>query len=217
MADLLHNNYHLLQMLGRMEIELGFGDQTIAEICRHKGLSLSFFRTIFLLFTDKDYEPEEKEIVRCPPEQVLAYLRNSHTSYLNDLLPELNQLLNETMKMWEPKHATIVTGFFTEYRHEIEEHLAYEETEVFPYVQSLLRGERIPGFSIAEFEKKHDDIEAKVMDLKNILIKYIPASNDMVMRDKVLLHLFILEEDLNRHLFIENRILVPTALRLEKE
>ncbi len=108
-------------------------------------------------------------------------------------------------------------NFFLRIQKEIQEHLAYEEEIVFPYIKKLINKEDVSGYSILEFEEKHDDIEAKIKDLKNILIKYIPEKNDAMMRNEVLLHLFLLEEDLNKHLLIENKVLIPVVLQMEKK
>ena len=216
MVDVLHNNYHFLQMLDRFDIQFGFGDQTVEEICKNHHIHISFFLLIANVFNYEEYRPNEEDIKNCEPDELLKYLQKSHAYYLGYRLPDLKLRLEEMMFTWDSVPAKVVNTFFMEYKKEVREHLAYEEEVVFPYIQSLIAGKGASKYSILEFEKKHDDIEAKINDLKNILIKYIPEKNDAMKRNEILLHLFLLEEDLNKHLLIENKVLVPVVLLLEK-
>ena len=46
MSDLIQANYRLLRVLPRFGIHLGFGDKSVAEVCRAQGVSME----LFLLF-----------------------------------------------------------------------------------------------------------------------------------------------------------------------
>ncbi len=54
------------------------------------------------------------------------------------------------------------------------------------------------------------------MDLKNIIIKYLPASKQQQIRYKLLKELVVLENDLHDHARIEDLVLVPKVKALEK-
>lgn len=215
MVDILQNNYHFLQILDRFDIRFGFGNQTVEEICKEHKIDLSLFILIANVFIYEEYEPKKAEIETCPPSDLLKYLQKSHAYYLDYRLPELEKQLKELTASWESVPAKVVESFFFEYEKEVREHLAYEEEVAFPYVKRLIEKTDTSGYSILEFEKKHDDIESKIKDLKNILIKYIPEKNDAMKRNEFLLQLFLLEEDLNKHMLIENKVLIPIALLLE--
>lgn len=217
MVDVLHNNYQFLQMLDRFDIQFGFGDQTVEEICKEHHIDIRLFILIANVFNYKEYEPKSSDIESCPPGELLSYLQKSHAYYTGYRFPELEKQLRELISSWDSVPAKVVESFFSEYRKEVQEHLAYEEEVVFPYIKKLINKEDTTGYTILEFEEKHDDIEAKVKDLKNILIKYIPERNDAMKRNEFLLHLFLLEEDLNKHLLIENKVLIPVAILLEKD
>ena len=38
MSDLICGNYTLLQVMSRFDLSLGFGDQTVQEVCRANGV-----------------------------------------------------------------------------------------------------------------------------------------------------------------------------------
>ena len=112
--------------------------------------------------------------------------------------------------------------FFKQYIQEVEQHIGYEDKVVFPYIlqlhKALIENTR-PSFpehySIDEFEKRHDNIEEKLSDLKNLLIKYFPPANDRYPRIHLLNELISLEEDLSNHGRIEDQILIPIVRQME--
>ena len=92
--------------------------------------------------------------------------------------------------------------------------MSYEEQVVFPYVRALLAGEASEKYNIRIFRKKHDQVEMKIAELKNILIKYYPGQGSHLL-NSVLFDIFATEEDLASHTRVENLLFVPAVLQLE--
>ena len=69
-------------------------------------------------------------------------------------------------------------------------------------------------YSIAIFRKRHDQVEAKLTELKNILIKYYPASSSNEL-NSVLFDIFTCEQDLASHNYIEDYLFIPVIQKLE--
>ena len=72
------------------------------------------------------------------------------------------------------------------------------------------------NYSIDIFKNEHDNIEEKLFDLKNIIIKYLHQPKDEKLCNKLLYELFNLEQDLNDHSRIEDKVLVPKIREMEK-
>ena len=106
-------------------------------------------------------------------------------------------------------------SFYKEYKAEVEEHFAHEERDVFPHIRALMGGERDTTYSIDKFIATHSDIEGKLDDLLNIVFKYLPpqVDDDNVM--DVVDDILRLREDLKKHTFIEEKIMVPLVQHLE--
>ena len=81
----------------------------------------------------------------------------------------------------------VIMRFFDGYRKEVENHFAYEEDIVFPYVRSVAGGQRIEGYSMETFEENHNNIDEKLNDLRNIVMKYLPPVCDTVTAIKSIL------------------------------
>ena len=86
---------------------------------------------------------------------------------------------------------------------------------MFPYVQAVLNARGGEQFTIGEYEENHSNVEEKLEDLKNLVMKYIPRQCGQQDVYKVLFYIYTLEYDLNKHTFIEDDILVPVVGRKE--
>ena len=178
LADLVESNYELLVVLARMGIPLGFGESSVGEVCRQRGISAELFLMICRIYSS--------EVPVLPYEQLTSDDLGGVLDYLHT------------------------------YRREVDNHFDYEERTVFPYVQALLEKRRVDGYNILCFEDNHSDIDGKLCDLKNIIIKYLPENCSAKLRYEVLSDIFRFEEDLSRHTVIENQILIPLVEKLEK-
>lgn len=77
-------------------------------------------------------------------------------------------------------------------------------------------GEIPASFSIRQFATHHDQIDAKLSELKNLLIQYYPASGNNYRLNAVLLDLYSCEQELAAHSRVEDHLFVPAVFRLEQ-
>ena len=217
LADLVHSDYKLLFVLPRFGIRLGFGEKSVREVCAEKGIPTPFFLLVCNVYTFDEYLPRNAELSSFGIDALLAYLKNSHRDYLNERLPALRRDVLEVVGRCDTRPGRTLEHFFEDYLAEVVNHFRYEEEEVFPYVESLASGRPVSnGYTIEQFERNHTNIEEKLADLKNILIKYLPETCPSEKQNRALRDLFLLEDDLNKHTLIENKILVPVVMKLER-
>ena len=94
--------------------------------------------------------------------------------------------------------------------------MEYENEKVFTYVRGLLQGKKPESYSIGVFARHHDQINVKLTELKNIIIKYYPANGDNPSLNAALFDIFSCEEDLASHNRVEDYLFVPAIMELEK-
>ncbi|MDR0545199.1 MAG: hemerythrin domain-containing protein [Odoribacteraceae bacterium] len=215
LSDLIHANYKLLQVLPRFNIKLGFENKKVDEVCEQYGISPHLFLMVCNVCTFDTYAPG-KEAGQLDIDGLILYLTRSHQDYREYRIPVIKEQLNRLLDRHNAREEESVRQFFDDYSAEVIKHLRHEEHTVFPYIYGLKQGVRSEQYHIRQFEKNHGNIEEKLHDLKNIIIKYLPDQNDGELRNQVLFNLFWLEEDLNRHTLLEERILVPFAQQLEE-
>ncbi len=227
MADVIHLNYHLLSVLYRFKINLGYGEKTVEQICNNYNVNPDFFLEIANAFIDKDYFPSD-ELQHFPLSVIIDYLTATHRYYLDEKIPDLQKLFEEIIQNQQEKAGlSMIQQFFSEYLLEFQKHIKREEDKVYPYVLRLENDfqnkkttqnflDNLKQYRIKDYEKEHDDIEEKLFDLKNILIKYIPPMDDYHLIHHILSKLFRLEKDLNDHSHIEDKVLIPKVDKLEE-
>jgi regulator of cell morphogenesis and NO signaling len=228
MADVIHMNYFILSVLNRFGIELGFGDKTVIEVCEKENVDVDFFLEIVNAFVDKDYFPK-KQLQTFSVNLITDYLQKTHYDYHQIKVPEIESLIEEMVKACytEKENLVLLKKFFNDYKQELLNHTNREETTVFPYtiaIENAFNSKTIDNsvldlmetYSIAIFQNEHENIEEKLFDLKNIIIKYLPQPKNSENCHKLLYALFSLEQDIIDHSRIEDKVLVPKIREMEK-
>ena len=196
MCDLVCDRYAVLQVMSRFGIALGFGDKTIAEVCAESRVDAATFLAVvnMLMNFGNGAELAGEVSVR----SLTDYLHNSHGYFLDFRLPAIRRKLIEAVDCALSDVSFAIMRFFDEYAAEVQRHMSYEEQTVFPYVESLLSGEKNTAYSIDIFRRQHDQVDAKLRELKNIIIKYYPSgsSNEL---NGVLFDIFNCEHELASH------------------
>jgi regulator of cell morphogenesis and NO signaling len=215
MSDLVTEHYRMLLVMSRFGISLGFGDKTIEEVCRDSQVDLQTFLTVVNLLLDDDNNAGYSS----PPvsvESLLVYLHNAHEYFLQFRLPAIREKLKTVLGNKKSHLSTAILSYFDEYVAEVQKHMMYEENTVFPYVRALLRGQRNIGYTIDIFSKQHNQVEARLKEFKNIIIKYYPAKSTNEL-NSALFDIFNCEHDLASHNAIEDHLFVPAIAALERK
>lgn len=212
-AELLGADFYLLGVFSRLGIRLGFGEATVGELCEGNGIDTSTFLTLCRIHLVRDYIPSEEEIAKLDMGVCLKYLKQSHSYYRTIGLTALGKAMTELLAPCGEKQKKVIRRFYDEYHAELEKHFAFEEEHIFPYAEAIASGKEPLGNFEKEFEEDHSNIGEKIGDLKNIVMKYLPAECGDQEIQQVLLLLCFLENDLERHTAIEERVLVPRISR----
>ena len=217
MSDLICGNYTLLQVMSRFDLSLGFGDQTVQEACRANGVDCKTFLAVVNFITEENNRMAD-EVQDLSIHALMNYLKQAHHYFLDFQLPTIRRKLIEAIDCSvQNEVAFLILKFFDAYVAEVRKHMDYEDMNVFTYVESLVAGNRESGFRISQFARRHDQIDAKLKELKNIIIKYYPAGGNDYLLNAVLFDIFSCEQDLASHCRVEDYLFVPAVLRLEKE
>ena len=209
MAELMNLSPALPGVLTRLGIPFGFGDETVEEVCRRQDIDPETFLLICSVHAYGALPPKER-IRKADLQDVLKYLRRSHTYYMEVAMKELTAALVNLTEPCDQRHRNIIRKFFDEYKEELLKHLEYEENTVFPQAEAALgHGRSTPD----DYEENHSHVEEKLEDLKNLLMKYMPPVCGQQDIYRTLSLIFTLQEDLAKHILVEDGILVPIVNR----
>lgn len=213
MNDLISENYTILMVMSRFGIPLGIGEKSVREICKQHGVDTETFLAIANYFIDGDLSMIN--ISKLNMHDLINYLHAAHSYFLDYRLPIIREQLIDAISGESKDIRVVFLKFYDEYVEEVNSHMSYEEEVVFPYVRKLLDGELDSNYSIDVFRKKHDQIELKIIELKNIFIKYYPGKDSFSLQS-ILHDFFATGNDLASHNIIEDDVFVPAIALLEE-
>ena len=213
MSDLICENYTLLMVMSRFGLPLGFGDKNVKEVCETCNVDHdTFLAVVNFMDTEQFVAGGTNLSIRA----LMEYLKNSHSYFLDFCLPAIRRKLIEAIDCSQDGVAILILKFYDEYVNEVRRHMEYEDNMVFGYVSSLLEGKKRTDYSIFIFVRKHNQIEMKLTELKNIIIKYYPAEKSNNSLNSVLFDIYSCEQDLALHCKLEDMLFVPAVAQLEK-
>ncbi len=215
MFDLISDNYSMVLVVSRFGIPFGFDEKNIKEVCRQYNVDVCTFLTVVNFLIAEKNAPIDNINNCLSLESLITYLHNAHDYFLNFRLPHLRRKLTDAITDCPADVAFVIGKFFDEYAEEVNKHMMYEEKTVFPYVRKLLKGQKSAKYNITIFHRRHDQIELKITELKNLLLKYYPGKGSHIL-NSVLFDIFSTEKDLATHNMIENNLFTPAILELEK-
>ena len=166
----------LLLTLSHLGIPLGFGDKTIAQVCREHGVATEFFLLVTQVYCDDNYAPSQAVIKSTPMGNLIPYLMSSHDYYLHRGLPHIKGHLARIANMLPARAGKAIKQFFDAYVDEVRAHFAHEENTVYPHITRLLNHQPGDDYMIKEYLAHHDNLQDKLSDLVQIIFKYLPTS-----------------------------------------
>ena len=217
MSDLICDNYSLLMVMSRFGLSLGFGDKTVRDVCEAQGVDYRTFLAV-ANFISEDQCTYDEDSTDFSLAALMDYLKRAHTYFLDFNLPAIRRKLIEAIDCSEENGvALLIVRYFDEYAKEVRRHMEYENEAVFTYVDGLLAGRLSDRFNIATFASKHNSIDTKLKELKNILIKYYPEKGNNNLLNAVLFDIFNCEQDLASHCQVEDFLFVPAVTQMERK
>lgn len=217
--DIIEDNYNLLPIINRFGIYLGNKDKIIESICNELNIDIDLFLLIINTYSDKKSFPE-KEMKSFSPLLIIEYLKKTHIYYIQYVFPRLDSLLLQLIDSdkSENKQLLIINQFYIKYKEEFLLHVKEEDELLFPYILKIMEDSELnSNYSIHSFEKEHTNVDEKLNDLKNLIIKYIDPVYDINACNEFLLTLFRFEKDIKDHARIEDKILIPQIVEIENK
>ena len=216
MSDLICDNYSLLMVMSRFRLSLGFGDKSVKDVCEAQHVDYRTFLAVANFISEEQYSySADNDSFSIPA--LMDYLKRAHTYFLDFNLPAMRRKLIEAIDCSRDNDvAYLILKFFDEYAKEVRRHMEYENEAVFTYVEQLLQGRLSDEYDIATFASKHNQIDTKLKELKNIIIKYYPEKENNNLLNAVLFDIFNCEQDLASHCQVEDYMFVPAVTQIEK-
>lgn len=177
---------------------------------------------------DEDFSYEKMQEFSI--DDILNYLQITHKYYLSKKLPEIEQSLLHIFSKYGQSHQLLASLaiFFNNYKNKLIDHIHMEEKQLFPYIRKMTVASKIkaicaesleidPEFSIEKFIASHSPIEDELQEVSRIIKQY-SDDKSLPLPYKVFLNqVELFELELRKHAIIEDHVLVPMVIELEKK
>lgn len=204
------------------------GNKAIGDVCREKKLDIT---PILQALQERSAIPActLQNFNTMPLDQLADHIVRKHHAYVREKIPVLQQYLRKVCQVHGEPHQELwqIAALFTATAAELSNHLNKEELILFPRIREIARkqaaGELIEDYSISAVEKpinamreEHDhegDRFRRIADLSNNFTPPADACNTYRVTYALLKEF---QDDLHQHIHLENNILFPRALSIEK-
>jgi regulator of cell morphogenesis and NO signaling len=204
------------------------GKQPLEKACIAKGLApdqvlREIERAAGAAVTDRDWQT-------APLNELVNHIVGTHHAYLKLDLPVLQARIEKVVAVHgprDPQKLPRLAAVFAGLRRELEMHLKKEEAILFPFIVQYgwaeSRNQPIPPVPfgsianpIAAMEREHSEAGDALEEIGDLTDSYNPPSYACATVRALYEGLKTLEKDLHIHIHLENNILFPRAIALEK-
>ncbi|KQB37545.1 iron-sulfur cluster repair di-iron protein [Flavobacterium aquidurense] len=165
-----------------------------------------------------------------PLDLLVDYIEKTHHRYVEDKSVILKQFLDKLCKVHGEAHPELfrINELFTEGAGELAQHMKKEELILFPFIKRMVKTKEEngvltqPSFGnvsnpIAMMMQEHDNEGERFREIASITNNYTPPSDGCTTYKVTFAMLKEFEEDLHKHIHLENNILFNKAVVLEEE
>lgn len=204
------------------------GGRTIEEACSPKNLDKD------QIYSDIENLPKTDggsiDFNSWPLDLLADYVEKTHHRYVEEKTPVLQQFLDKLCKVHGGGHPELfeIRDLFFASAQDLAAHMKKEELILFPFVKNMVKAKientaiPQPHFGTVEnpvnMMKHEHTVEGerlrKIADLTN---EYTPPADACNTYRVAFAMLQDFENDLHKHIHLENNILFPKAISLEKE
>lgn len=204
------------------------GKKSLKQACEEKGLDLAVVESA--LTNANEASKASENYNRWSPDFLADYIFNEHHQYYYDEAPVIAELLTKVVDRHGERFPELeeVYRLYVTLVQELNSHFAKEEKVLFPFIKTLVQAKQTGNtqqlqsqFSLSGpiqmMEVDHDVAGDILVQLSEVTNKYSAPAGACNSFQFLYGKLKELDEDLHQHIHLENNILFPKALSLEKE
>jgi len=231
-SDIVRLDYRTARVFSKHGIDFCCGGKwAIGTVCELKGLNFSEIRDELDRSVKTVQLSNSLRFDDWSMDFLIDYIINIHHRYLHDEMPGIKEQLDHFTEGHSDKFLYLkdLRDHFNYLCEELEPHMLQEEEILFPYIRQiahayrskeayaglLVRTLRKPVKSVMEHE--HDMVLTVLQQMRKLTHQYQAPENSCISHRVTFSLLKELDNDLIQHLYLENQVLFPKAINMEKE
>ncbi len=231
-ASIVKQNHHTADVFRKYEIEYCCGGNwPLATVCMNKGLSFEILKQELEVVCRTVQLPPAINYDSWNTDFLVNYVINIHHQFLKNSIPDTALIIKDFAEGHKKQYPEMqeIAVLFQQLESEMIPHLSYEEETIFPYIlqiahahnnkdsyaKLLVKTLRKPLHDIMKHEE--EVLSALVFRIRLLTNNYKIPDKACVSHNLALSRLKDLDNDLMQHIYLENEILFPRALAIERE
>lgn len=204
------------------------GKKTVREACAEKGLDVTKVEQE-LQYADQMPASRPIPYSDWSLDFLADYVVNTHHSYVKKTLPDISTYAAKVRSVHGDQHPELlrIHQLVEEIKTELTSHMAKEEKVLFPYIKALVAAEnKTAPLQAAHFgtvqnpinmmEMEHEMVGKNLEEIRALSNNYTLPADGCASYSLLYKMLDEFEDDLHLHIHLENNILFPKALEMEK-
>ncbi len=226
LATIVTNNHFTVPVLEKYHLDFCCkGKRTLADACIEKGLPLETI-TEELEKSSSALQSNKMPFTEMTAEQLISYILIHHHFYVKQSMPTILGHLEKVATKHGDRFPYMVEVFvlFKEIYEEMTAHMYKEEMILFPRIkESVVMYEAKEHLNLPQgyltapiemLEHEHDQAGEILYKIRKLTNNYTPPAEACTTFQVSLAELKEFEEDLHRHVHLENNILFPLAEKM---
>lgn len=206
------------------------GNRSIAEACERKNINTDELMNKLNAAASLNNGGGEIDYRTWPLDLLADYIEKTHHRYVERRIEEITPFITKVARVHGGNHPEllVIEKLFFESAEELTEHMGKEENVLFPHirnmVESTITGKELPesGFGsvknpVEVMHAEHDNEGERFRKISELSDGYTPPADACNTYRVTFSILEEFENDLHKHIHLENNILFPNAIELEKK
>ncbi len=228
-GNLVAEDYRKARVFQKYGIDFCCGGERVLSLaCQKKNIDSKVVISELAKLDNCSIAPDEN-YNQWEPDMLTDHIVKTHHTFVRNKIPEINTYSTKVARVHGERHPEVVeiAFIFDMLSNELSEHLEKEENMLFPYINYLARTKingmpsEKPVFGSVEnpihmMETEHDEAGKELAKIDELSNHYIPPEDACTTFRILYQNLKAFEEDLHKHIHLENNILFPKAMELEK-
>ncbi|MCB9203089.1 MAG: iron-sulfur cluster repair di-iron protein [Flavobacteriales bacterium] len=205
------------------------GNRSIAEVCEKQEINTKELIDS-LIESANTTDSGSSDFNSWSLDLLIDYIEKKHHAYVEQKIQEIIPFLTKVTTVHGGRHPELheINKLFTEASQELTQHMKKEELILFPFIKQLENAKKNnqtaenPHFGTVEnpiemMKYEHDTEGERFRKIAQLTDNYTPPQDACTTYKVTFLMLQEFEEDLHHHIHLENNILFPKAIELEKK
>lgn len=195
------------------------GGLPLADACARRGVDVD--AVVAAVKAESAHAPDAAlpRMDTWPPALLADYIVHAHHGYVREHVPALRAFTQKVARVHGGERPALhaIAETFDALATELEAHLAAEETEVFPLIRAVADGTADADALarlVGAMEDDHDAAGAALREIRRLSDDYTPPDGACATYRAAFVGLEAFEDDLHRHVHLENNVLFPRALAI---